>query len=109
MLFGRKDSMITDIIRDRGGIFDDVAKRYSEYARYGVHELIAEVGRTITSKPSERTRANNNISTIDKSTVDLLEKLFPSIPRGRWIALLGLSYPERQGTPGLEIKTMRKK
>lgn len=99
LLFG--DDMISEILRDRGGILDKIAQKYSEYARYGVHELIAEVGRMITSTPAERAAPNNNIAEIDESTIDLLEDLFPSMSRSQWLNIIRVAYP------GIEIKVLR--
>lgn len=96
------EDMIADILRDRGGILDEVAGKYSQYARYGVHELIAEVGRMITSTASERSRPDNNIAEITEETVDLLIELFPSISRAQWLNIIRLS------NPGLQIKVLGK-
>ena len=92
--------MIDEILRDRGGIFDATAEKYSEYARYGLHELIAEIGRMITSTPAERAKPNNDIAIIDESTVDLLESLFPSINRSQWLNIIRTAYP------GIQIKVL---
>ena len=97
------EDMIDEILRDRGGVLDATAGKYSEYARFGLHELIAEVGRMITSTPAERANPNNNIGKIDDSTVDLLESLFPSISRSQWLNIIRIAYP------GIQIKVLRNK
>lgn len=96
------EDTIAEILRDRGGIMDDVAKKYSEYARFGVHELIAEIGRMITSTAIERSKVGNNIVEITEETVDLLVQLFPSISRGQWLNIIRIANPQ------LEIKVVRK-
>jgi len=95
--------LIKEILRDRGGSSDDDAKKYSAYARYGIHELIAEVGRIITSTPTERKSPTSNIAAIDDSTVDLLQSLFPSISRSKWLSIIRIAYP------GITIKVLRNK
>ena len=97
------EDMIDEILRDRGGVLDAIAGKYSEYARFGLHELIAEVGRMITSTPAERANPNNNIGKIDDSTVDLLESLFPSIGRSQWLNIIRIAHP------GIQIKVLRNK
>ena len=97
------EDMIGEILRDRGGVLDAIAEKYSEYARFGLHELIAEIGRMITSTPAERANPNNDIGIIDDSTVDLLESLYPSINRSQWLNIIRTSYP------GIQIKVLRNK
>lgn len=96
-----QDSDIQDLFKDRGGIYDDIAKKYSEYSRYGMHELIAEIGKMITSTGAERARPDNNIYTIDSSTVDFLVKMMPSVDRAMWLSIIRMSFP------GIKIKQLR--
>jgi predicted ABC-type ATPase len=96
-----QDSDIQDLFKDRGGIYDDIAKKYSEYARYGMHELIAEIGKMITSTGAERARPDSNIYAIDSSTVDFLVKMMPSVDRTMWLSIIRMSFP------GIKIKQLR--
>jgi hypothetical protein len=93
---------VDELFRDRAGVYDDVAKRYSEYSRYGMHELIAEIGKLITSTPGERGLSRNNMAyAVDSETIDFLMEMFPSISRGLWVSIIKTSYP------GIQIKVLR--
>ena len=93
---------VDELFRDRAGVYDDVAKRYSEYSRYGMHELIAEIGKLITSTPGERGLSRNNMAyAVDSETIDFLMEMMPSISRGLWISVIKSSYP------GIQIKGFR--
>lgn len=94
------DDVIQDIFRDRGGIYDNIAKKYSAYSRYGVHELIAEIGRMITSTAGERNRPDSNIATIDSTTIDFLVSQMPTISRAMWIRIVKMAFP------GIQIKRL---
>lgn len=95
--------LIDDLTNDRSGISDTEAKAYSAYARYGIHELIAEIGRMITSTAEERNSLSSNIVKIDSSTIDILVNYMPSISRGMWISVIQSAYP------GIQIKSLRGK
>lgn len=92
------NNLIDALLTDRGGIYDDIAKKYTEYARYGMHELLAEIGRIITSTVDERNSVTSNIPSIDSSTVDFLAQFVPSVPRSKWISIIKIAYP------GIKIK-----
>ena len=96
------NNSIEQLFNDRAGVYDDVAIKYSDYARYGMHELIAEIGRLVTSTPAERgLSASNTNYAIDSETIDFLMDMFPSISRGLWISVIKSSYP------GIQIKALR--
>ena len=93
---------VNELFMDRAGVYDDVAKKYSEYSRYGMHELIAEIGKLITSTPGERGLSRNNLEyAVDSETIDFLMEMMPSISRGLWISVIKSSYP------GIQIKGFR--
>lgn len=93
---------IEQLFNDRAGVYDDVAIKYSDYARYGMHELIAEIGRLVTSTPAERgLSASNTNYAIDSETIDFLMDMFPSMSRGLWVSIIKMSYP------GIQIKVLR--
>lgn len=96
------DDAVDSLFQDRGGVYDDVAKKYSVYSRHGMHELIAEIGKLITSTPEERgLSASDTNYAIDSETVDFLMDMFPSISRGLWVSIIKTSYP------GIQIKVLR--
>ena len=72
--------------------------RSSEYARYGVHELIAEIGRIITSTPLERSSPSANIGKVDQQTVDFLMTLIPGLSRPQLLNVIRMAFP------GIQIK-----
>jgi hypothetical protein len=93
--------LIQDLIADRGGVSDDEAKKYSAYARYGIHELIAEIGRMITSTALERGASGSDVVKIDSSTIDILVNYMPSISRAVWVSVIKSAFP------GIQIKQLR--
>jgi hypothetical protein len=104
------DLAITNLMRDaveslgkdRAGVYDDVAKKYSVYARHGMHELIAEIGKLITTTPDERGLSRTNTDyAVDSETIDFLMEMFPSISRGLWVSIIKTSYPK------IQIKVLR--
>jgi len=93
--------LIQALIDDRGGVSDDEAKKYSAYARYGIHELIAEIGRMITSTALERGASGSDVVKIDSSTIDILVNYMPSISRAVWVSVIKSAFP------GIQIKQLR--
>jgi hypothetical protein len=66
-----------------------------------MHELIAEIGRLVTSTPGERgLSASNTNYAIDSETIDFLMDMFPSMSRGLWVSIIKMSYP------GIQIKRL---
>jgi predicted ABC-type ATPase len=93
---------IESLGKDRAGVYDDVAKKYSVYARHGMHELIAEIGKLITTTPDERGLSRTNTDyAVDSETIDFLMEMFPSISRGLWVSIIKTSYPK------IQIKVLR--
>lgn len=93
---------VDSLSKDRAGVYDDVAKKYSRYSRHGMHELIAEIGKLITTTPKERGLSRTNTDyAVDSGTIDFLVDMFPSISRGLWVSIIKTSYP------GIQIKVLR--